>query len=529
MRGLRALLAGAVALLLLLAGCTQEPESPTYPPPPTDNNLPPSLFVFPGAIDGLTVNLFLSASDPEGSSVSCAVYFGDGKSTTVPCTGGTKLSHTYPRTGSYEIQILAEDPQGAVTARTLAITLPPPTRPDCPPPIPLAAAQSKDLPELTGWHEVEEAARVEGLVLVRPLASELVLPAGTEALGAPREGWMLLKTSPGKERLVAEELLSRGLITYAQPVYRYQPLLVPNDFYFDRYQRSHFDMMSLTNGWDYLSYKACRPKVAVIDTGADIGHEDLARNLLAGYDFADNDPDPSDFDGHGTMVSGIVSAVTDNVIGVAGSTNNLAWVVPLKVFTDAGSGDSVAIAEAIDHARSNGYHVLNMSLCLLNRAGTACAAAADPYIEDALKNAYDAGLIALAASGNYADSYVGYPANSIYTIAVGSVSLDGVRSEFSNYGDALDFVAPGEGVLSTAPEDQYHSGDGTSFATPFVSGMVALYLGQYYALKGSLPSFGQAYTCLANNTNQGSWNPETGYGVPQANEVLDPFDGACYP
>ena len=427
---------------------------------------------------------------------------------------------------------------------------PPPTNNvgggDCPPPAALTQTLGLELDEPKGWEEVE-ARRVPGRILVRltPGVSSLSLPVGVESLESPRPGWLVLATPEGKESEIGEQLLASGQVNYAQPVYRYKLLYTPNDQYFT-YQKGQFELMGLTAAWDRLLREACRPKVAVVDTGADTDHEDLKANLLGGYDFTKSSSEVKDVDGHGTMVTGIIGAVTKNLIGVAGSTGNLAWVVPLKVFGDDGSGTSEDIAKAIDYARTEGYHLINLSLCILsdedknNDGHYDCAnfednPKPDAFIEEALKDAYRAGLIAVAASGNDGLNYVGYPASSPYTIAVGSVGLDGKRSSFSNYSDLLDFVAPGEDVTSTLPDNRYSiptagfSWSGTSFATPYVTGVLALYLGQYYAEKGALPSFSQAYPCLKNNTNQTDWNEETGHGVPQADQVLDTTNDTCYP
>ena len=516
----RLVFAALLASAVLLAGCTQEE-------PPQQTNEPPALLVFPGAIQNLTVNLILYGQDPEGSSVRCEVDFGDGRTTELDCSNSVKIAHDYPNLGSYRVRVRAYDPAGNTTERTLTIDLPARGRPDCPAPRPPSGATIQGERKLQGWKELD-ASRVPGLLLVRPARNAPVPLAYGEALGSPQPGWLLVKTEPGREREAALALLSAGDVTFAQPVYRYRLLATPNDPYFREYQATTFAMMDLTEGWDWLSFRACRPKVAVVDTGVDLHHPDLTAHLLPGYDFNEGDTDPSDQNGHGSMVAGVVGAVTDNGEGVAGSSNNLAWVVPLKVF-GSDTTTELTIAQAIDYAAQHDYHLINLSLCLLNAAGDACTDETDDYIEEALQRAYNAGLIAVAASGNYGDPFVGYPANSPYTIAVGSVATDGRRSNFSNYGKALDLVAPGENVLSTGNQGNYLQGDGTSFSTPFVTGILALYLGQHYAAKGSLPSFSQAVTCLANNTNQATWNAETGYGVPQADQVLDPADGTCYP
>ena len=451
------------------------------------------------------------------------------------CTGLLKRLHTYASSGNYSIRIVVSDPTGLSAPATLRVTIPSPAHTRCPVPSP-SALGAKPLAlyasEPAGVLFSDGAAYVPGKILVKVRVGALTAftqRVGARVLSIPQPGWVSLKVPSGQEQLEAEKLVNEGLVEIAQPVYRYRPLSEPNDTYFAGYQRFQFGQLGLIEGWDWLSEKACRPIVATIDTGADLNHTDLAPNLLPGYDFSDNDSDPSDTDGHGTLVAGVIGAVTNNNQGVAGSSDNLAYVLPVRVFPNATSD---VLASAIRWAVDAGAHVINLSLCVTDSTGAHCADLRnnpDALIEDALRYAYDHGVIAVAASGNDGYSYVGYPASSPYTLAVGSVDASGNRSSFSNYGSDLDFVAPGEDVTNTLPNGAYGTGSGTSFATPYLAGELALYLGQYYAVRGSLPGFNQAVTCFENNTNQASRNDQTGFGVPQADQFLDVFDGSCYP
>ena len=508
-----------------------------------NTNRPPNLEVR-RIVQDRDLYLFLKVDDPEGDPVRCRVDFGDGNVLELPCTNGATLDHRYDQNGSYRVQVSASDGL-ARSEQTLTLILPPPPRPKCPAPSPQPQARTQEVAPLAprGWRASTEALRVPGQILVRlpdtvPVGnlSRALKTLGLEPLKAPAPRWALVETPPGQEEAIARALLNQGVIEYAQPVYRYRLLAYPDDPLFTN-QRTQYDQMQLLAGWGSLSDEACRPVVAVLDTGVDTDHPDLQAHLLPGQDLSDNDNNPDDYDGHGTLVSGVIGAVTHNSQGVAGSTNNLAYVLPVKVFPNANSS---TLAEAIRWAADAGSHLINLSLCVLsnhdyNEDGQLdCAAPSDPdipdaAIESALEYAYYHGVIAVAASGNDGLDYVGYPASSAYTIAVGSVNAAGNRSNFSNYGGDLDFVAPGEQVTSTFLNNDYRRGSGTSYATPYVSGVLALYLGQHYAVVGVLPGFNQAFNCLANNTNQVDWNEQTGYGIPQADQVLDAADGTCYP
>jgi len=506
-----------------------------------DQNASPQISVFQIEALNRSVLVYWEAGDPDGDDVTCLVSFGDGAEVWVPdCTQTRHLAHTYDRDGEYVITLRARDSRGSTVRKVERVRLPDTPSHACPPPAG-EDAQALERAEPTGLG-FAPAAWEPGALLVRtggaaPLGAspELgVLSAEPAGLG----GWQLVRVPKGEERAVAERLLAEGLASYVQPVYRYRPLAAPNDPYFEDYQKEQYDAMRLVEGWSLLDGDACRPIVAVLDSGADFDHEDLGIHLLSGYDFSDDDPDasydadaPEDLRMHGTMVAGIIAADTNNEKGVAGSTNDLAYVLPLKIFSRA---NSRVIADALRWAADAGAHLANLSFCILDDQGQ-CAdlsESPDEFIEDALKYARERGLIPVAASGNDGNEYVGYPASSDYTIAVGASDNGGYRSTFSNYGDKLDFVAPGEEVASTAPaRDEYRLGSGTSYATPYVVGVLALYLGQHYALEdGELPDFAQAYNCLLNNaSHDGDWDRETGYGIPEADRVLDPEDGACYP
>ena len=519
---------GALLLLALLSGCEIE-QKPA-----------PLIQSFETQVLNRSALIYWEVLDPENEPLSCTVDFGDGDTASIPdCQRVRHVFHAYANDGAYTLTFEVRNLSGGRSRQTVTLLIPGSPPRACPP-----ANRALDLnfPEKalpTGVQFTPGPKTVPGKILVRlPEASLQSAVSGIRELGlrvqsTPLPLWASVKTPPGQEKAIAEQLVAQGLATYAQPVYRYRPVGTPNDPYFYD-QRAHFAQMQLIAGWEQMKPNACRPIVAVVDSGADFDHRDLGKNLLPGYDFSDDDPDAS-YDPeskvkeHGTMIAGIIGATTNNGIGIAGSTENRAYVLPLKVFDQ---GTSETIAEAIRYAADAGAQLINLSLCIQDEVTGHCSDLGnnpEAYIEDALRYAAARGVIAVAASGNYGDPFVGYPASSKYTIAVGSVELDGERSTFSNYGDGLDFVAPGSNVLSTAPGNGYLLGNGTSYATPFAAGVLALYLGQYYAVEDSLPSFSQAVTCLANNTNQTTWNAETGYGVPQADQVLDPADGTCYP
>lgn len=226
--------------------------------------------------------------------------------------------------------------------------------------------------------------------------------------------------------------------------------------------------------------------VAVIDTGIDSftsPHADLAANIHpTGKDFVDDDTNPTDVGagaalyGHGTHVAGIVAAAS-NALGVAGVAYGAKVMVVRVLDCTAGNkcpGSHEDIASGIQFAADNGAKVINLSL-----GGSALV----PLVRSAVQYAIGKGSILVAAAGNDSLGTLSYPARYPEVIAVGATdSLDHVPV-FSNYGENLDVVAPGKYIWSTMPGGIYKRNTGTSMASPFVAGVVAILAGRNPAIK----------------------------------------------
>lgn len=207
--------------------------------------------------------------------------------------------------------------------------------------------------------------------------------------------------------------------------------------------------------------------VGVIDTGIDLSHEDL-RNKIApgGYNFIFDNYDLYDLHGHGTAVSGVVAAEANNGRGITGVTGPVnIKILPLQAGSFDGTMYRSDIIRAVEYAIDQDVDVINLSV------------GNDKYsaIEDAaIQKAIAKGITVVAAAGNDGDGSYNYPASFQNVISVGSISRTGIISGFSNYNDQVDFVAPGEYIYTSKPNNSYDYASGTSFSTPIVSGIVCL-------------------------------------------------------
>jgi thermitase len=208
--------------------------------------------------------------------------------------------------------------------------------------------------------------------------------------------------------------------------------------------------------------------VAIIDTGIS-RHPDLTGNLVAGYDFVDDDADASDVAngiddngnghvdevyGHGTHIAGIVKLVAPD-----------AKLMPLRVIDADGRGLMLDVVQAFAFAINNGAHVINLSLGSDTPSG---------MLDALIRQAADRGIVVVASAGNLSSDAEQYPAAADCVIGVISTDVANGLSSFSSYGKWVDFSAPGEAIYSTYPDNGYAHWSGTSMAAPFVAGQAAL-------------------------------------------------------
>jgi Zn-dependent metalloprotease/subtilisin family serine protease len=242
--------------------------------------------------------------------------------------------------------------------------------------------------------------------------------------------------------------------------------------------------------------------IAVVDTGVAYNLDDFAGKVLTNldYDFVNNDADAMDDDGHGTHVAGIIGATSRNNISMTG-INQSAKILPVKVLDADGTGSSTNVALGIRYAVDKGAKVINLSL-----GGDEFSS----VIEDALKYAVSKGATIVAAAGNDGAGKLSYPASSEYVISVGATNNLDEIADFSNGGEGLDVVAPGERIPSLYPDGQVYYLDGTSMATPHVAAVAGL----LYSIKPSIKFTNVLEVLQETSTDLGDagYDPVYGWG-----------------
>ncbi len=316
-----------------------------------------------------------------------------------------------------------------------------------------------------------------------------------------------------------QELNKNENVEYAEPVYIHRASYTPNDPYINL--QPYLPQIKAPLAWDRIRNEQ-KVVIAIVDSGSDTEHEDLAANIFInandpvngkdddgdgyidnykGWDFAgatlnnlteDNNPNITDARGdHGLHVSGIASAVTNNGKGVASVAFNCAKLMILKTATDDNGTDIIRGYEAVKYAVDHGAQIINCSWG---------SEAANLFGQDIINYAISRGCLIVAAAGNDGSNIPQYPAAFAGVMAVANVQTDDQRNSSSNYGTYVSIAAPGTNIFSTIFNQGYGTKSGTSMATPVVSSAAALVKAYFPAL--SMQQVGELLRVTSDNIDQ---------------------------
>ena len=301
----------------------------------------------------------------------------------------------------------------------------------------------------------------------------------------------------------ASQLFQTGIFEYVEPKFMsYISDVIPNDKFVA--QQFYLDQVNMFSAWE-VETGSKHIVIAIVDNGTDYRHPDLWDNIwrnlpevngtpgidddgngfvddFHGWDFGDNDNNPTYGTDearttvHGTHTAGIASAVTDNMMGIAGVGWNCS-IMPIKTSRDDDARSIPFGYEGIVYAADNGAHVINNSW---GRGGLY-----SQFEQDIINYATSKGSIVVAAAGNTRANELFFPAAYVNVVAVAAVNDVDRKTSYSTYGKFVDLSAPGgestKGILSTFPVSRGSYGElaGTSFASPIVAGIMGLLINRF--------------------------------------------------
>jgi len=270
------------------------------------------------------------------------------------------------------------------------------------------------------------------------------------------------------EKAVAARLAHHPAFKFAEIDQEVEPALIPNDPYYG--SAWHLPKIGASSAWD--SSQGAGVTIAILDSGVDSTHPDLATELVPGWNFYDNNANTSDVYGHGTKVAGAAAAAGNNALGVA-SVAAQSKIMPIRITDLSGMGYWSMIGQGLVYAADHGARVANVSFLGLSDSST---------IRNAAQYMKDKGGLVIVSGGN-----TGVQQNYAATttmIPVAATDGNDVRASWSSYGNYIALAAPGAGIWSTTKGGGYGAVSGTSFSSPVTAGVVALMM----AAKSSLPN-----------------------------------------
>jgi len=314
-----------------------------------------------------------------------------------------------------------------------------------------------------------KAKRVSGELLVQTRAGvaknaldqEFKRLGATAAQEIPGIKVKRIRINEANRDKVKAALARNPQVTFVEDNFIAQGLLTPSDTTYP--SQWHLPKIAAPQGWDLSTGTGAVP-IAIIDSGIDADHPDLAAKLLPGYNFLNGTTVTDDLFGHGTAVAGSAGAIGNNALGVAG----VAWdnpLMPLVVLDTSNYATYANIASAIIRAVDQGAKVLNISIG---------GSSASITLQSAVNYAWSKGAVIVSSAANYSVSTPYYPAACENVLAISATDKYDALSSFSNYGSWIDLAAPGSTIYTTNRGGGYGAWNGTSFSSPIVAGLAGL-------------------------------------------------------
>jgi thermitase len=330
----------------------------------------------------------------------------------------------------------------------------------------------------------------------------------------PQQGVRVMAVAPGQRDAVLQLLRRNANIEYAEPDYIATPCLTPNDPYYS--QQWHLPNIQAPGAWN-VTTGTTNVILAVVDSGVDLAHPDLAGRLLPGTNLVTNTTDPSDDNGHGTAVTGTAAATGNNGIGVAGVNWNC-LILPVKVADATGSATYSAVAQGINYAADHGARVINISLGGPSSSST---------LQSAIDYAWSKGVVIVAAAGNNGNSQPSYPGACNHVVAVSALQSNDTLASWSSYGSFISLSAPGVGIWTCNTNESYASWSGTSFSSPIVAGVASLVASINPALSNT--QIVSVLESTARHLGSSGYKIYYGYGLVNASNAVFVANGGVPP
>lgn len=327
---------------------------------------------------------------------------------------------------------------------------------------------------------------------------KIVKPHGGKASAIGKSGLYVVDLpSNASETGVLQQLKHNPHLKFAELDRRVQLTFAPNDPYVG--SEWHLQKIGASTAWD--TTQGAGVTIAILDTGVDGSHPDLAARMVPGWNFYDNNSNTADTLGHGTAVAGAAAAIANNSLGVAGVAGQ-ARIMPLRISDPSGFAYASTVAKALTYAADNGARVANISFD--GMAGNATVQSAAQYMKS------KGGLVVVAAGNHGVNENIGATSSMIPVSATDSSDK---LTSWSSYGNFVALSAPGQDIWTTAQGGSYWACWGTSFSSPITAGVVALVM----SAKPSLSNAQVENLLYSTATDLGTAGRDASYGYGRVN------------